>query len=238
MWSRPQRPSAIADTGLSPDKRLAFAYLPRGKRPAIKALFAIDAAMGEVVRSTREPLLGPIRLAWWRERLEEMDEGKAVPAEPRLQGVTEFLIPVGIRGRDLAGLERGWPGLFDPFPWDEGVAEAIWFRGRQLFAAAAQAVGCVTNDDIEEAGGVWAMVDVARHSSDPQSRAMLIEQARTFARRLGGVRIPPKLRPISMLAALAIRDVAKGEPFEPEGSPRRAVAMFRHRLTGRLLRVA
>lgn len=238
MWSKLQRPSAIADTGLSPDKRLAFAYLPRGKRPAIEALFAIDAAMGEVVRSTREPLLGPIRLAWWRERLEEMDEGKAVPAEPRLQGVTEFLIPVGIRGRDLAGLERGWLGLFDPFPWDAGIGEAIWFRGRQLFAAAAQAAGHSTNDDIEEAGGIWAMVDVARHCSDLQSREMLLDQARTFARRLGGVRVPAKLRPISMLAALAIRDCRRGEPFEREGSPRRAVSMFRHRLTGRLPTVA
>ena len=194
--------------------------------------------MGEVVRSTREPLLGPIRLAWWRERLEELDEGKTVPAEPRLQAAAEVLLPIGIRGRDLAGLERGWLGLFDPFPWDPGIGEAIWFRGRQLFAAGAWAIGQATNDDIEEAGGIWAMVDVARHCSDAQSRAMLLDQTRTFARRLGGVRFPSKLRPLSMLAALAIRDSKSGGKLEREGTPARAAALFRHRLTGRLPAIA
>ena len=200
----------------------------------MEALFAIDAAMGEVVRSTREPLLGPIRLAWWRERLEELDEKGSAPAEPRLQAVAAELLPIGIRGRDLAGLERGWLGLFDPFPWDVGIGEAIWFRGRQLFAAAAWAIGEATNDDIEEAGGVYAIVDVARHCSDAESRQMLLDQARLFARRLSGVRFPSKVRPLSMLTAVAIRECAKGEPFEREGTPLRAALMFRHRLSGRL----
>ena len=192
--------------------------------------------MGEVVRSTREPLLGPIRLAWWRERLEELDEGKAVPAEPRLQGVAANIVTAGVHGRDLAELERGWLGLLDPFPWDEGVAEAIWFRGRLLFATAARLLGQQTTDDIEEAGGLFAMVDVARHCSDAPSRALLTQQSRTLARKLASVRFPSGMRPISMLAAMAMRDCLKGEPFEREGSPRRAAAMFRHRLSGRLPR--
>jgi hypothetical protein len=37
-----------------------------------------------------------------------------------------------------------------------------------------------------------------------------------------------------MLAALAIRDARIGEPFEPEGTPARALALVRHRLSGRL----
>jgi phytoene synthase len=200
----------------------------------MEALFAIDAAMGEVVRSTREPMLGPIRLAWWRERLEELDEGSVAPAEPRLQAAFEVLLPIGIKGRDLAGLERGWLGLFDPFPWDAGIGEAIWFRGRQLFAAASRVLGQTTDDDIEEAGGIYAMVDVARHCSDGRSRQMLVDQARTFARRLSSVRFSSKVRPLSMLTALAVRDCAKGEPFEREGAPRRALVMVRHRVTGRL----
>src|SRR5205085_5294505 len=110
------------------------------------------------------------------------------------------------------------------------------FRGRQLFATAAWAIGQATNDDIEEAGGIYAMADVARHCSDAQSREMLLDQARTFARRLSGVRFPSKLRPLSMLAALAVRDSGRSGPFEREGSPGRAALLFRHRLTGRLPR--
>lgn len=177
-------------------------------------------------------MLGQIRLAWWRERLEELDSGADVPAEPRLQAVQRELVARGLRGSDLARFERGWVALFDPFPWDIGTAEAIWFRGRQLFAAGAQLLAR-TDDAIEAAGGLWALVDGARHCSDADSRAMLMEQARTFARGLGGARFPAAVRPLSMLAALAIRDCHGGATFEPEGTPARAAAMVFHRITGK-----
>jgi hypothetical protein len=63
---------------------------------------------------------------------------------------------------------------------------------------------------------------------------MLLAQAQSFARKLSGERFPTALRPLSVLAALAIRDCRRGEPFEAEGTPGRAAAMLRHRFTGRL----
>ena len=233
MWSRPRKPSAIVEPGLSPDKRLAFAYAPARDRAALAALFAIDGAMGDVLRGTSDPMIGRIRLAWWRERLEELDQGAQAPAEPRLQAAARELLSRGIKGRDLAALEGGWLRLFDEFPWDAGTAEAIWFRGRRLFALGAQLLAR-TEDRIEEAGGLWALVDAARHCSDPASREALIGQATVFARGLGGTRFPAPLRPLSMLAALALRDCRGRRPFEREGTPGRAGAMLRHRLSGKL----
>jgi phytoene synthase len=198
-------------------------------------LFAIDGAMGDVVRTTSEPMLGPIRLAWWRERLEELDGAVTAPAEPRLQAVASALIPRGIAARDLAGLEGGWLRLFDPFPWTTETSEVIWFRGNLLFGLGVRILGA-SDPRIQGAGGLWTLVDAARHCSDAASRTMLMEQARTFARGLGGARFVARLRPLTMLAALAIRDCGRSEPFEPEGTPARAAAMLRHRLTGRLPR--
>jgi len=215
------------------DLRLALTYVRPADRGALEALFGIDAAMADVVRTTREPQLGPIRLAWWRERLEELDGG--APAEPRLQAVQRELVPRGIAGRDLAQLETAWLRLFDPFPWDVETAEAIWFRGNLLFGIAAKVLG-QADERIQGAGGLWALVDAARHCSDAQSRGMLMDRARKFAHGLGGARFPVTLRPLSMFAALAIRDSRRGEPFEPEGTPGRAVTMLRHRLSGRLPR--
>ncbi len=192
--------------------------------------------MGDVLRTTSDPMLGQIRLAWWRERLEGLDQGTAAPPEPRLQAVECELLPRGIKGRELASFETAWLRLFDDFPWDAGTAEAIWFRGRLLFALGAQLLAR-TGDDIEDAGGLWALVDAARHCSDLASREMLIGQARTFARGISGARFPAALRPLSMLAALAMRDCRRGEPFGPEGTAGRAGAMLRHRLTGRLARL-
>ena len=189
--------------------------------------------MGDVVRSTREPMLGPIRLAWWRERLEELDQGGHAPAEPRLQLAERELLPRGVTGRNLAALESGWLRLFDPFPWDIGTSEAVWFRGNLLFGLGARVLG-QADEKIQAAGGLWALVDAARYCSDADSRAMLHEQARRFARGLGGTKFPSALRPLSVLAAIAVRDARSGQPFESEGTPGRAALMLRHRLTGRL----
>lgn len=191
--------------------------------------------MGEVVRTTREPMLGPIRLAWWRERLEELGQRGAAPAEPRLRQVEQELLPRGVSGGDVAALESGWLRLFDPFPWTAEASEAIWLRGNLLFGLGGRILGG-TNEQIQSAGGLWALVDVARHCSDAASRTMLLAQARSFAERLGGVRFPVALRPLSILAAVAVRDSRRGEPLEPEGTPARAAAMLHHRIGGRLPR--
>jgi 15-cis-phytoene synthase len=215
---------------------LALSYVPARDRAALEALFAIDSAMGEVVRTTKEPMLGPIRLAWWRERLEELDAGVSAPPEPRLQSVERELIQRGVSGADCAALEGGWLRLFDPFPWTIETSEAIWFRGNMLFGLGARLLGKGT-EPLQAAGGLWTLVDAARHCSDAESRNMLLGQARTFARALGGARFAAELRPLSMLAALAVRDCRRGEPFEPEGTPGRAATMLVHRLTGRIRRL-
>ena len=221
---------------LGADRTLALSYVPARNRAALRALFAIDAAMGDVVRTTNEPMLGPIRLAGGREGLEELDSGAPTPAEPRLLAVATELIPRGVTGSDCAGLEGGWLRLFDPFPWTVETSEAIWFRGNLLFGLGARTIG-KTDEPIQAAGGLWALVDAARHCSDVESRATLLGQARTFARGFGGTRFATALRPLSMLAALAVRDCRRGEPFEVEGTPGRAATLLHHRFTGRVPRL-
>jgi phytoene synthase len=181
-------------------------------------------------------MLGQIRLAWWRERLEELDQGGPPPAEPRLQDVAAALLPLGITGGELASLAGPWLRLFEPFPWDIRIAEAIWFRGRFLFALGGRLLGS-SDERLEQAGGLWAIADAARRCSDQTSRTMLMEHGRTFARGLGGARFAAPLRPLSMLAALAVRDVRAGEPFEQQGAPGRLAAMLAHRLSGRLPKI-
>ena len=235
MSSPRQRRSAIADPGSGPgelgtDIHLALSYAPARHRPALHALFAVDRAMADVVRTTSEPMIGAIRLAWWRERLEELGMGP-VPAEPRLQAVARDLVPRGISGGDLAEIELGWARLFEPFPWSTTVADTVEARGRHLFAIGTRALGGQASDI---GGGVWALVDAARRCSDEPSRVMLVERARRAASDVAGAKIPKGLRSLSILTAMALRDLWSGEPFEREGAPARIGTMLRHRLTGRL----
>jgi phytoene synthase len=97
------------------DRDLVRLYWPVELRPAFDALFDIDDAMADVVVRSTQPALGAIKLAWWRERLEELDQGK-VPAEPRLQAAAAELLPRGISGAELAGLEDAWSALLEQSP--------------------------------------------------------------------------------------------------------------------------
>lgn len=188
--------------------------------------------MGDVVRTSSQPMLGAIRLAWWRERLEELGAG-AVPAEPRLQAAARELLPRGIAGAELAAQGQGWLGMFDEFPWSWASARAIAGRGAILFRLAAELLG-PAGERVERAGALWALVDAARHCSDAASRALLADEARARLPEIGSARFAAAARPLTMLAAIAVRDLKLGEPFEAESSPRRVAAMLRHRLTGRL----
>jgi 15-cis-phytoene synthase len=123
--------------------------------------------------------------------------------------------------------------MFEPFPWTVQVVEAIALRGRRLFGLAARVLG-QPSEQIETAGELWALIDAARHCSDAESRSILLTHGRNVAHSLGGKRFPAKQRSLSMLAALAIRDVARGETLEREGAPKRLIVMALHRLTGRM----
>jgi phytoene synthase len=185
-------------------------------------LFAIEDAMADVVVRSTQPALAAIKLAWWRERLEELDAGK-VPAEPRLKAVATELLPRGIGGAELAGLEEGWAGLL----YDPPEIGLVTEHGARLFAIGARLLGVdFQYETIGVAGSLFAKMDAARRG--------LIASAAPVAGR-ASMRIPRRARALTGLAALATRDLRRaGPPFEAEATPGRAWTLLRHRLTGRL----
>ena len=189
-------------------------------RPAFDALFGIDDALAEVVASSTQPALGAIRLAWWREALVRLDTSPP-PPEPRLQAVVKHLLPHGIMGEELAVIEPGWKTLLDEWP----ELELIERRGAVLFQLGARLLG-ISDAGLADAGALYSTIDVARRG---------INDLRSAANELGGLRFPKKTRPLSGLAALASRDLHQPGPgWEPEATPGRAAALLWHRLTGRV----
>ena len=51
-----------------PDRYFATLFAPAPKRPFLFALYAFHAEVARIAESVREPMLGAIRLEWWRER--------------------------------------------------------------------------------------------------------------------------------------------------------------------------
>src|SRR3546814_7084536 len=113
MSSRGGRRSVTADgmTPLDPDRTLALSYVPAKHRPAVEALWRLDAALGAVLAGGREPLIGQIKLVWWRDALEKLDRERA-PAEPVLRAVAEHVVPI-VPGAALAEFEEAWSVLLN-----------------------------------------------------------------------------------------------------------------------------
>jgi phytoene synthase len=181
-----------------------------------------------VVATTSEPALGAIRMAWWRERLQELDTGRLPPDEPRLSAIARQLLSRGISGGELSKLEDAWLPLLQPLPWDEEVAEGLRLRGRVLFGIGGRLLEGAPQE-AEAAGALWSLVDAARHCSDPASRDFLLAET---GKSLAGMprQVSRELRPLTVLGALAASD-ALGR-----GAAARVAAAVSHRLTGRIPR--
>ena len=179
--------------------------------------------MAEVAASSSQPALGAIRLAWWRGALERLDTSTP-PPEPRLKAAASELLPRGVTGIELAGLEDGWITLFDEQP----DIERVGARGTRLFAIAAGLLG--TGDSLLDAAGrLYAYGEAVRKGWAPQFWPA--EEMRMLSRH----RFPSRLRPLTALARLAARDVNQAPTIEPEATPGRALALLSHRLFGRVV---
>lgn len=213
---------------LDADRNLALTYVPTGRRAAVGALWRLDAALGAALVGGREPLIARIKLAWWREALERLDREPA-PAEPVLRDSAAHLL-AAISGEELARMEEGWAALSSPetLGADE-LASYAQGRGGLLFGYTARLLGGEM-EGLEEAGEAWALVDLARHCETAADADVALAAARE---RRPPRRWPLRLRPLGMLAALAVRDSEPGRPlWEARGSPGRMWRMLQHRITG------
>lgn len=215
-------------TPLDPDRKLALTYVPAKHRVAVTSLWHLDAVLGAVVSGGKEPMISRIKLAWWREALEKLDHAPA-PAEPTLQAVADHLLPYGIAGAEVAGMEDGWAVLLNEDALNEGELQTYAAaRGAAFFRLTARLLGAEASAEHLKAGEGWALADLARHSGEPDAGAALAA-ARSISVPSNW---PSILRPLGMLAMLAKRDIERGTA-EPQGAPGRMLLMLRHRITGR-----
>ena len=69
-----------------PDRYFSALFAPADKRPLLLALYAFNHELARVAETVREPMMGEIRLQWWRDTLEQARTGK-----PRKHDVAEAL---------------------------------------------------------------------------------------------------------------------------------------------------
>ncbi|RZL83150.1 MAG: hypothetical protein EOP66_04150 [Sphingomonas sp.] len=210
-----------------PLRGLAISYAPMPVRAALASLFALDDKLSGILRTTREPLVGQMRLTWWYEALTRLDTALP-PAEPLLRELHATVLPAGVSGAMLAALTNGWDVLLEPALDDQAMTRFATQRGGRLFDLAGM-VAMVADDRIGLAGEGWALADLALRVSTPSER----DAARTLAcerldRALQG-RWPRRARTLGAMALTARSDLSGSRA---PGGGKRVARLAWHGLTG------
>lgn len=199
-----------------PERALSLAYARPEARNALALIWRVDEQLAQIVATTATPAVGQMRLTWWHNALEALAPESA-PAEPLLR---ELAAEPLVRPAMLLPTIDAWEVLLDPLPLDEAQVAAHAERGAALYAAAAQALGGA--GEVEQAGRLWALVDLAFRISDPTTAGRALAQARALVTQVPRHWARP-LRPLGLLALLARRDAVAGLGQRRQGAPARVM---------------
>jgi phytoene synthase len=210
------------------ESALMLLYAPVSARPGLAALLALDKTLSAILRTTREPIIGQMRLTWWYEALVRLDMARP-PAEPVLQDLYNLVLPSGVLGAELAAMTDGWEILLEPVLDAAAIERFAVERGGRLFDILGRVLD-VADPRIEIAGQGWALADLSQRLTDEASRSVArVRAAELLDRALVG-RWPTRARALGALAVSARFDVSAYAP--PPGSPKRVGRLLLHRLTG------
>jgi phytoene synthase len=140
-WGPADEVAAIARAG-EPDRYLAALLAPPSEREALLGLAAFAAELARIpLRVVREPIMGEIRLEWWRKALLSPGEAAAGHrvADAVRAAVQRYALPSALleQALDAHALELAAA----PFPDDAAVDDFLWRTEGVLFALAGRVTG-------------------------------------------------------------------------------------------------
>jgi phytoene synthase len=75
---------------LDPDRWLASRFIADPKaRAEVVGIYALNDELARVGETVSQPLIGEIRLAWWRDRIEDVFNGRVIPRHPVLEALKD-----------------------------------------------------------------------------------------------------------------------------------------------------
>lgn len=189
---------------LPPEAELALAWCGPKVRGPLSIALQLDRRLARIVMRTTEPMLGQMRLAWWREAL-----SKPVDQRPRGDMVLDG-IGLHWRGGEsaLAAMVDGWEVLVTADRLGKDEAQAFGAGRGAFFPALAEPTPDTGARRLAAAGCRWALADAAAGVSDPDERRVLIAAGLAWEQGTGTV--PKAVRGLAVLDALAIRALRRG----------------------------
>jgi phytoene synthase len=147
-----------------PDRYLSTLFAPATLRPHLYALYAFNVEIARVAENVREPMLGAIRLEWWRETIEQAKLGKPrnhAVAIALAHSFTHFDLPQHMFDSMVAARAfDSTPDIFPDYTALENYADAT---SGTLMRLALRILGVDTQDALaREAGIAYALAGLLR----------------------------------------------------------------------------
>lgn len=150
---------------VDPDRWLASRFIADElARADVVALYAFNYELSRAAEVASQPLVGEMRLAWWREALEEMFQGRPVRRHPVAQAVAEAARRGTLPREDLEALVDGRLRELDPWPLaeDEALAHVDATAGRLMALAARVLSPEADADQTRHAARAWGLAGLNR----------------------------------------------------------------------------
>lgn len=180
---------------VDPDRWLSSRFIGDAQaRADVMAIYAFDHELARAPRVASNPLMGEIRLAWWREVLDEVFEGRHVRHHPTAQALAEVARRRGLPRPPLEAMIDGRYRELDPEPLSAADALAL---ARDSAGSAAALAALILDSDADgtaatTGGAAWGLARLIGAGKAPAARLDLAP-ARTAARKLSVPAFPAVL---------------------------------------------
>jgi phytoene/squalene synthetase len=146
-----------------PDRYFASLFAPPARRPYLHALYAFNHELARVAENVREPMLGQIRLEWWRETAEGAAKGMPRPHDVALGLAALF----ADRALSLADLEaviaaRAFDSSVEHFADFAALETYLDATGGALMRLAARLLGGDPGAAMREAALAYGLAGLLR----------------------------------------------------------------------------
>ena len=163
-----------------PDRWLATRFIADAEaRADVVALYAFDHTLARIAHAVTQPMLGEIRLAWWREAVEEAFNRKPPRGHPVVEALNvaigrrnldrePFEVLIDARERDL---DATLLGLDEAIPYAEATAGSV-------MAIAARMLDQAATVDVTAPGRAWGvarLVTERRLTADADARTIVAQ---------------------------------------------------------------
>jgi phytoene synthase len=194
-----------------PDRYFSALFAPAARRPFLFALYAFNHELARVAESVREPMLGEIRLQWWREALQSAREGK-----PRRHDVAEAMarvfeavdVPPGLLDAMIDA--RAFDVSTDTFATFADLETYLDATSGNLMRLAALIVGARHDAPAQDAGIAYGLAGILRARSFHACRGKtflpidaLAAEGLTPEQAIAGVEVDPMKAVVRTLASRA-----------------------------------